>query len=84
MCGKETEYDRLGDPSPEFEVEVAQAKYVGSARRKLLLSRRRYFYRLGYRGAVLEVLVESPVDPHDTEDLLKGGCPPDVAVRILL
>lgn len=38
----------------------------------------------GFPLEAAEVLAESPVDLHDTVDLVRRGCPPDLAVRILL
>lgn len=84
ICGGETKYVERDEPDTDMDVAVQAALHVPAGRRQLLMHRRRYFYRLGFREAMLEVLVESPVDPHRMEDLLGGGCPLDVAVEILI
>lgn len=86
VCGGETKYSKTGEPLNDWqlEVEYAQALHVSPAKRRILMWRRREFVTLGYAGAMLELLVESPVDPHDAETLIGNGCDKLVAVEILL
>jgi len=83
VCGAETGYDQLADPDPEIEVEVRAALHVSASRRGLLMHRRRRFVRLGFSGAMLDMLAESSVDLHEAEDLVGRGCPLDLVPRIL-
>lgn len=86
VCGHETEYKQIGSPDKDWEiaVEVGKAKHVSPAKRRILMWRRRSFVSLGYGGALLDVLVESPVDPHALDDLIKKGAERLVAAQILL
>lgn len=86
VCGGDTVYKQAGSPDPDWalEVEYAQALHVSPAKRRILMWRRRSFVSLGYKGAMLELLVESPVDPHEADVLIGNGCPRQTAAEILL
>ena len=84
ICGSETEYTAYADPDKDIEVAVAEATHLTSSQRRILLHRRKTFVRLGFAGAVLEVLVESQVDLHEAQALIEKGCPLDLAAHILI
>lgn len=86
VCGGETKYLKTGEPDADwqFEVEYAQALHVSPAKRRVLMWRRREFVSLGFAGAMLELLVESPVSPHEVAALIGGGCSVELAADILL
>lgn len=81
-CGDETRFDNDLDPDDDWEYRAA--RYVSPARRRIIMWRRKAFVEAGFSGAILELLVESQVDPHEAADLVSHGCPIDVAVQILL
>lgn len=81
-CGDETRYDETLHPDEDWEYKAAQ--YVSPARRRIVMWRRKTFVEAGFSGALLDLLVESTVDPHEAADLVRGGCPVDLACQILL
>lgn len=72
------------DLDHEVRVQALQAKQLSIEARKMILWRRRNLVRMGFLGAMLDLLTESPVDLHKLEDLIKSGCSPDTAARIEL
>lgn len=86
VCNHETTYSKTGEPAEDWELEVeyAQALHVSPAKRRILMWRRRSFVSLGFTGAMLDLLVESPVDPHDADVLIGNGCEQTLAAQILL
>lgn len=84
VCGSETVYDKDAEPDADIEVAVKAALHVPPGRRSLLMWRRRQFVSLGFAGAILDLLVESPVDAHELRLLVARGCPSETAAEILL
>jgi hypothetical protein len=84
ICDMETIYVADGMPDTDIDVAVREALHVPAGQRKVLMWRRRELVDLGFSGAILEVLVESPVDLHELASLMARGCPSGLAVEILL
>lgn len=81
-CGDETLYEDALQPDDDWEFKAA--RYVSPAGRRQILWRRKVFVEAGFSGAVLDMLVESKVDPHEATDLVRKGCGVDLAAQILL
>lgn len=51
----------------------------------VLLWRRDYFCALGFDETDAALLAHNPqIDTHETERLIRGGCPPTLALEILV
>lgn len=65
------------------EVEVT-FEPLGGESDKVVCWRLEVLQAAGFPVAAAEVLAESAVDLHDTVELVRRGCPPELALRILL
>lgn len=73
------------DEDYDVKMEIMLLRDLSPEERKRILWRRKSLVRLGFLGAMLDLLVGSPVDLHELEDLIKKrGCSPDLAARIVL
>jgi hypothetical protein len=84
ICGVATEYSASAIPDADIEVAVAAALHVSASQRRILMHRRRTFVRLGFAGAMLDMLAESDVDLHQAQQLREQGCPLDLVAQILI
>ena len=81
-CGTETKYEHMLSVDEDWEYKAA--KYIAPQARKLILWRRRQFVEAGFVGPVLDMLVESKVEPRNAASLISHGCSVELAARILL
>lgn len=65
------------------DVEVTY-EHLGTELDKVVCWRLEVLAAAGFPVEVAEILAESPVDLHETVELLRRGCSPELAVRILL
>lgn len=85
VCGDTTDYLANVDPGDDWQTDVVLAQAGPSAgERQVQLWRREQLGRLGFGGAVLDVLVEADTDVHRAADLIGAGCPVETAARILI
>ncbi len=85
-CGNETAY-RVGEmPQPDWEekVELLLARAPSLTEATMRDWRRTQLARLGFDGALLDLLAEQHTDIHLAQDLVGRGCPLVTAARILL
>jgi hypothetical protein len=65
------------------EVDVT-FEQLGGETDKVVCWRLEVLHAAGFPLAAAELLAGSPVDLHETVDLVRRGCPPELALRILL
>jgi hypothetical protein len=77
---------RLGNFADYMSMEDVEVTYeqLGGELDKVVCWRFEVLAAAGFPIEVAEVLAESQVDLHETVDMLRRGCPPELAVRILL
>jgi hypothetical protein len=65
------------------DVEVTYEQ-LGSETDKVVCWRIEVLHAAGFPIDAAEVLAAAPVDLHETVNLVRRGCPPELALRILL
>jgi len=80
--GKRNGIQRIGAAVPAVEVEERERE---NEFRRLVQWRRAALERAGYEPAAADAIAERvDVDLHVATDLVRDGCPPETALRILL
>lgn len=85
-CGEKTAWFSNVDPDPDWQqtVELMRAEKDARGDENVAGWRRGRLAELGFAGAMLDLLADSPVDVHRLADLVGRGCPAETAARILL
>jgi hypothetical protein len=86
VCDKAT-VSLAGDPDTDYDTKarllLARETDSNPEKRKQVLWRRRVLVSAGFRGALLDLLADSPVDLHTITSLTDNGCPPELVPKIL-
>lgn len=84
-CGEKTDWMVGDEPDPDYDEKV-RLRLAGPSVTEAGMRdyRHRELSRLGFGGAILDVLADASTDVHLARQLIESGCPLETAARILI